>query len=188
MTTRYFKLRDDVDLPNRWRLEPPVDETGQEVNPWQFTKGQPVQPAGRLRMSVSRSGVPLDFTLTGLDVPVVRAHVAALLAELAPNDVQFLPVDIEGQPDPFHIFVATRLVRCIDGHATEEVRYWKPEDGRPEKVGKYRYVGGMRIDPSKVGGTRVFRTWGWTVALIVHEDIKLALERANVTGTHFREV
>nr|WP_233587362.1 suppressor of fused domain protein [Corallococcus sp. CA049B] len=46
----------------------------------------------------------------------------------------------------------------------------------------------MRIDPTKVGGARVFRTWGWTVALIVSEDIKEALEHANITGVKFREV
>ncbi len=188
MPSRYFKLTDDVYIPGRWHLRTPVDETGKEVDPWQFTEGHPVQVDGRLRMSFRRTGSPLDFTLAGLDIPVVRAHVASLLAELAPNDVQFLPVDIEGQTDPFCIFVATRLIRCIDDAATGEVRYWTPEDGRPEKVGKYQLVRGMRIDPSKAGDAKVFRTWGWTIALIVHEDIKRALERANVTGTHFKEV
>nr|WP_317987913.1 suppressor of fused domain protein [Hyalangium gracile] len=46
----------------------------------------------------------------------------------------------------------------------------------------------MRIDPSKVGDAKIFRTWGWTVALIVSEDIKQALERAGVTGVKFKEV
>jgi hypothetical protein len=188
MATRYFDLSDDVYIPGRWHLRTPVDEHGQEVAPWQFTEGHPVQVRGRLRMAFRRTGGPLDFTLAGLDIPVVRAHVASLLAALAPNDVQFLPVDIEGQADPFRILVATRLIQCIDDAATSEVRYWKSEDDRPEKVGEYRVVHGMRIDPSKVGEARVFRTWGWTIALIVSEDIKVALERASVTGTHFKEV
>jgi hypothetical protein len=46
----------------------------------------------------------------------------------------------------------------------------------------------MRIDPSKVGDAKVFRTWGWTVALIVSEDIKQALEAESITGTRFVEV
>ncbi|RKH74907.1 hypothetical protein D7Y21_41135, partial [Corallococcus sp. AB045] len=46
----------------------------------------------------------------------------------------------------------------------------------------------MRIDTTKVGNAKVFRTWGWTVALIVSEDIKEALEHANITGVKFREV
>lgn len=46
----------------------------------------------------------------------------------------------------------------------------------------------MRIDPAKVGNAGVFRTWGWTVALIVSEKIKEALERAGVSGMRFKDV
>jgi hypothetical protein len=34
----------------------------------------------------------------------------------------------------------------------------------------------------------VFRTWGWTLALVVSEDLNEALERAGVTGLKFTEV
>ncbi|MBN9686035.1 hypothetical protein JYJ93_26660 [Corallococcus sp. NCSPR001] len=47
---------------------------------------------------------------------------------------------------------------------------------------------GMRIDPAKVGGAKVFRTWGWPVALIVSEEIKETLERAGITGAKFTDV
>ncbi|WP_342747661.1 imm11 family protein [Melittangium boletus] len=139
-------------------------------------------------MSVSMEGTPLDFTLAELDIPVIQSNIAAILTEMAPGDVQLIPVEIESQQGSFSILVATRLIRCIDDNASEEVRYWKPEDGRPEKVGKYRAMSGMRIDPTKVGDAKVFRTWGWTVALIVSEDIKDALERAGITGARFTEV
>ncbi|QRK11177.1 hypothetical protein JQX13_14540 [Archangium violaceum] len=46
----------------------------------------------------------------------------------------------------------------------------------------------MRIDPTKPGDARIFRPWGWTVALIVSEDLTLALEREHITGTRFTEV
>ncbi|TQF12685.1 hypothetical protein FJV41_27835 [Myxococcus llanfairpwllgwyngyllgogerychwyrndrobwllllantysiliogogogochensis] len=46
----------------------------------------------------------------------------------------------------------------------------------------------MRIDPTKVGDAKVFRTWGWTGTLIVSEDIKEALVGAGVTGGKFEEV
>jgi hypothetical protein len=185
---RYFDLSDDVYVAERWQLGSPVDEHGQEVDPWQFTKGHPVQVQGRLRVPLEAKGIPLDFTLAGLDTPVVHVKVASIFAELAPNDVQLLPVDVEGQPEQLSILVATRLIQCIDEKASEEVRHWKPEDGRPDKVGKYRVVAGMRIDPSKVGDAKVFRTWGWSIALIVSEEIKEALERLGATGTRFKEV
>ncbi|WP_426730664.1 imm11 family protein [Myxococcus faecalis] len=49
-------------------------------------------------------------------------------------------------------------------------------------------VSRMRIDPAKVEGAKVFRTWSWTVALIVSEEIKEALERAGITGAKFTDV
>jgi hypothetical protein len=97
-------------------------------------------------------------------------------------------VVINGQTDQFCILNATRLVRCIDDKASEEVRYWRPQDGRPEKTGQYRAVYGLRIEPAKVGDAKVFRPWGWTVALIVSEEIKEALERIGATGVRFKEV
>ncbi|AKJ01916.1 Hypothetical protein AA314_03542 [Archangium gephyra] len=66
--------------------------------------------------------------------------------------------------------------------------YFKPEDGLPKKVGTYRAVHGMRIDPTKVEGARIFRPWGWLVALIVSQDIKEALEQDQITGAKFIEV
>jgi hypothetical protein len=111
-----------------------------------------------------------------------------LLAELAPHDVQLVPVVIEGHPEEYFILNATRVVKCIDDKASAEVQYWKPEDGRPEKTGKYRAVHGMRINPIQVGDAKVFRPWGWTVALIVSEEIKEALESIGATGVKFKEV
>jgi hypothetical protein len=158
------------------------------VDPWQFTEGHSVEIRERLKMALRVAGNPLDFTLAGLDIPVVHIKIASIFVELAPNDVQLLPVDIEGHPEQFCILVATRLIQCIDEKASDEVRHWKPENGRPEKVGQYRVVSGMKIDPSKVGDAKVFRTSGWTVALIVSEEIKEALERIGATGVKFKEV
>ncbi|NVI96995.1 hypothetical protein HV824_02505 [Myxococcus sp. AM009] len=190
MAKRFFDLADDMELQGRWLLGDPTSLQGQEVDdPWQFTDGCPVQVEAPLKIPINHPGRPLDFSLAGVGVtPIVHKGVAHIFAELAPDDVQLFPVDVAGQAEPYFILVATRLIRCIDDNASTEVRYWQPEDGRPEKVGEYRGVSGMRIDPAKVGGAKVFRTWGWSIALIVSEDIKEALERAGVTGCYFKEV
>ncbi|WP_225409275.1 imm11 family protein [Stigmatella hybrida] len=190
MERRYFDLHDDVYIQGRWELGDPTDSQDREVDdPWQFADGRPVRIEEPLRVPVTHPGTPLDFSLAGIGVtPIVHKRVASLLAELAPDDVQLIPVELEGQPEPYCILVATRAIRCIDDQASAEVKYWKPEDGQPDRVGEYRAVHGMRIDPAKVGDAKVFRPWGWTVALIVSEDIKEALERAGVTGVKFTEV
>ena len=189
MPRRYFDLTDDMTVPGRWLLGTPTDLRGQEVEaPWAFTDGTPIPNPGRLKLPIDVPGRALDFSLAALATPVVHVRVASVFAELAPEDVQSFPVEVGGKPDQFCILVATKLIRCIDDKACEEVLLWTPEDGRPEKVGEYRDVYGMRIDASQVGDAKVFRPWGWPVVLVVREDIKEALERIGATGTKFKEV
>ncbi|MCY1017873.1 imm11 family protein [Pyxidicoccus sp. MSG2] len=96
---------------------------------------------------------------------------------------------IQGQPDVYSILNAVQVVKCIDDRASREVRYWTPEDGRPEKTGQYRAVYGMRIDPIRVGATRVFRPWGWTLSLIVSDEVRAAaLAHLGASGVRFEEV
>ncbi|WP_338864445.1 imm11 family protein [Myxococcus stipitatus] len=186
---RYYRLREDVRAGN-WYLGDPWDGMDQEVEDiWEFAAGRPIRPPDRLVFPLEEPGRALDFSTAGVGgAPVVHVKVANLFAELAPNDVQLFPVEVTGQPDQYVMLIATKLVRCIDDAATEDVLYWKPEDERPDKLGQYRSVYGMRIDRSKVGDAKVFRTWGWEIALIVSEDIKAAMEAAKVTGAKFEEV
>jgi len=189
MTQRYFELTEDMTSPDRWLLGDPLDEQGAEVRTRQFMSGEPTRVDGRLRVPVYHPGTPLDFTRVDPGaIPVVTEKVARVLAELAPSDVQLIPVEVQSRPEAYFLVNVARLVKCIDDEASTEVLYWKPEDGRPEKVGHYRDVYGMRIDPSRTAGAKVFRPWGWRVALIVADDVKEALERTGATGLDFREV
>ena len=190
MKTRYFKLSENVYAPGRWHLDDPVDAHGQAVGPGIFGRGEPTHVERRLRLPLYRPGKPLDFSfLTGTTIPVVHARVASILEKLAPSDVQLFPVTIDGQQNQEYFIVnATRAIRCIDDQHSEEVEHWRPEDGDPLKVGQYVSVSGMQIDPERVGEARVFRTWGWLVALIVVDEIKEAIERLGVTGAEFTAV
>ncbi|RYZ33262.1 MAG: hypothetical protein EOO71_42395, partial [Myxococcaceae bacterium] len=191
MAGRYFDLHEDMGYPGGgWHLADPRDPQGHELDePWQFTDGRPVRVCERLRFPIYHPGSPREFSQAGVSAtPVVHQRVANLFLELAPDDVQIIPVDVDGQSEPYCILVATRNIRCIDDAQSAEVQYWQPEDKRPEMTGEYRAVSDMRIDPTKVGDAKVFRTWGWSIALIVSEDIKDALERSGVTGVKFQEV
>ncbi len=189
MAARYFDLSSDVYVPKRWYLDDPVDAQGNEVDPWQFRKGNPLHIEGRLRIPIYKKGRPLDFTTTPVgSTPIVHVKVATLLRELAADDIQLFPVDIDSQPDQYVLVSTTRVIDCIDDARCVQALRWLPEDGRPEKTGQYRGIIGMRIDPTRVGQARIFRPWSWTVALVVHEDIQQALERLGVTGTYFQEV
>jgi hypothetical protein len=189
MPKRYYDLKDDMSIRGRWLLGTPTDVQGREVDdPWMFYRGERLPDLGPLKLPITVPGRALDFSRAAFAAPVVHARVASVLSELAPEEVQALPVKIEGQPEPFFILVATQLIQCIDERASRHVRKWTPEDGRPEKLGKYRDVRGMRIDPSKAGDAKIFRPQGWAIVLIVRDDIKDALEGMGATGTTFEEV
>jgi len=185
---RYFDLMDDMRVPGRWLLGSPVDAQEQEIDPWQFDEGRLLELKDVPRFPLDVPGRSLDFSLAAFGIPVVHGRFAQLLERLNVREVQCIPARVEGHSEPYFILNPLRIIRCIDDARSEEVRYWKPEDGQPDKVGEYRVVAGMRIDPAKVGDARIFRPWGWVVVLIVSEDLKLALEQEGLTGTRFVEV
>ncbi|MCY1046728.1 suppressor of fused domain protein [Corallococcus sp. bb12-1] len=188
MASHYFDIHEDV-AEGFWCLGHPLDSSRRKLDdPWQFRVGKPAHFKGQVRFPLSLEGEARDYSHAAFSTPVVHARVAALLRELAPGDVELIPVEVDSHSGPYFILNAIRLVKCIDDEASEAVRYWTEQDGFPEKVGTYISIDGMRIDPSKVGDAKVFRTWGWKVALIVSEDIKEAMERAGITGAKFKEV
>jgi hypothetical protein len=185
---RFHELTDDMRVPGRWHLRHPVDEHGQKINPWQFTDGRWLEPQGLIRFPVKPQGVILEFTQDAFGTPVVHGRVVQLFERLGlQQEAQFLPVEVEGHAGPWFILNTLRTLRCIDDARCDEVRYFEPEDGQPEKVGEYRVVRGLRIDPAKAVGAHLFRPWGWTGALLVSEDLKHSLEREGITGTRFTE-
>ncbi|MBM7118624.1 imm11 family protein [Archangium primigenium] len=189
MARRYFELTEDMIHPERWVLGDALDAQGLEVGERLYLNEAATRFDGLLRVPLLHPGSPLDFSLAnGGDFPVVTQAVASALAERTSGDVQLYPAEVDLRSEPYFLVNVARLVKCIDDAACTEVRYWKPEHGRPDKVGQYRAVHGMRIDPAKVGEAKVFRPWGYPAALLVAEDVKEALERTGASGLEFREV
>jgi hypothetical protein len=191
MAQRYFDLSMDEYVKGRWYLDDPTSATGQALEDvWLFSDGRPIAPQERLRVPISRPGMPLDIEFAGTGLaPVVSGRVASIFREMAPDDVQLFPVDVEGESGPYFILNVARTVRCIDDAACREVQLYTADDElHADRVGEYRSVIGLRIDPAKVGNARVFRPWGWPAALIVNEEIKDALEANGISGGRFDEV
>ncbi|ATB28794.1 imm11 family protein [Melittangium boletus] len=186
----FFELDFDVYVPGRWYLAEPINLAGQEVEDiWTFTEGRSIEIREALRIPLSRPGRALDFDKTTVaGTPIVSERVAIVLRELAPQDVQLFPVEVEGRTEPYFLLNVARTILCIDDAACDEARLWMPEDGRPELVGQYHVVTGLRIDVSKVGDARVFRPWGYCPPIIVDREIKDALEHAEIAGAVFRDV
>ncbi|MGZ3457794.1 MAG: imm11 family protein [Archangium sp.] len=186
--SRFYELTDDMRQPGRWHLRPPVDEQARKIDPWQFTEGRWLEPGRTIRFPVKPDGLALEFTQDAFLTPLVHGRVVQLFERLGVQEVQFLPVQVDGHAGPYFILNALSIIRCIDDVRCEEVQCWRPQDGQPEKVGEYRFVRGMRIDPVKAEGARIFRPWGYKLSLLISEDLKDALEHEGITGTRFVEV
>lgn len=186
---RYFELWDEMRVPGRWVLhQKDIDDHGRSLDPWQFKKGTVLHLEGRPVLGISHPGIPLDFSLTELATPVVTPRFVSLFGQLElEKEVQFIPALVEGRTDPFFILNVLHVIRCIDDARCEEVSYWTAEDGEPELVGKYQNVSGLKVDPARIGNVGICRPWGWTGAIIITERIKLAMERAGLTGLRLRD-
>lgn len=186
---RYFQLRDDMRIQGRWVLGEPLNELGQEVDPWLFEQAQPLSQQGTFRLRQFQPGRPVDFSTAGVATPVIHDRFAALFTRLGiQGEVQLFPARVEGQTDPYFILNVLNVLRCIDDSRCEEVHLYTDSDPQPEKTGQYRNVVGLRIDPNRAQGRHIFRPKGWPVAMIVSERLKSAIEEAEVTGAKFTEV
>jgi hypothetical protein len=181
--TKYFRLTDDVALRGRWHLGELVFPGGKELD---LLSGKKTG-IDRLRVVVQKNGEPLDFSLTAFNLPVVSDRTARVVAGLAAGTVELIPADL-GTSSPFWVLNPTEQVNCLDESATHWIK-WHPEDGRPELVGQYRSVTGLKVAKERVpAGLAMFRVWGWPVALIVSEEMKRGLESTNTKGAAFTDV
>ncbi len=197
---RYFKLYDDMSIPGRWDLRFPLfkdegdsgsredDDARELFDTWRFNEGNVLEIERPIRLTMKPAGIALEFS-EAMGTPIVHRRVVSLFERLGlQKEVQFIPVEVEGQMEPWFILNALRIIRCIDDARCEEVLSWQPEDNRPDKVGQYRNVAGLRVDPDKIGDAHIFRPWGWKVVLIVSEYVKQAMEAEGITGIKFLEV
>jgi hypothetical protein len=193
MTARmkYYEIDDDKYIPGRWYLRmPQADEAGrgEMFDVWRFREGRYLNIEYPIRMSVKPAGIALEFS-RAFGVPVVHRRVVTLFERLGlQREVQFIPVEVEGQAEPYFILNALQIIRCVDEARSDEVFFWRPEDGEPDKVGQYKNVRGLKVEPSRIGDANIFRPWGWRVILIVSERVKLAMDQEGITGTYFVEV
>ena len=190
MSKRFYSLEADVYVLGRWYLSEPVNFSGLEVEDiWQFIDGKLLEVTAPLRIPVDRPGNPLDLDFAGAgQTPIVSARVAAVFRELAPEAVQLFPVEVEGHAEPYFLLNVSRLIDAVDESACRSVQRWTVEDGSPDRVGEFHLIEGLRIDSAKVWGARVFRLWGYSLPIIVDEQVKSALVEVGCSGGRFTEV
>lgn len=181
---KYFALRDDFSIENRWHISDIGDTKGAET---QFLDGKSLSPQGPLRARVGTRGRSLPFSVSSFGGPMANEKLSLAMVDASGDELQRFPVDIEGYSG-FFALNATRTIRCLDESRTEFTK-WTTADHRADLAGEYRMVIGVRILADLVPhSTSCFRIEGWTVVLVVSERLREAMERAGCEGAVFREV
>jgi hypothetical protein len=186
---RYYDvLADDQRFPDRWFLDEPLSEAGEQIDAREFRYGRPYVGLLPVRVPIQQEGRVVKFTLAAFDMPIVSDDVAQIVQRIAPEEVECFPVLVgAAMISGYAILNAVCQEACVDEERSEFMR-WMPEDGRPDKVGKYRMISEIVIDSTRTHHRHIFRIEDFVVALIVSDKIKRALEGLPDLGVVFKPV
>jgi len=138
-----------------------------------------------------------DFPFTSDSLPVYSPRLRALMEDLRVDGIQYLPLRIRGQISgkeiPGYCLVNyLHLIDCLDRERSsyqvwtkENLLFWEE---RAWMLGTFRDVRRAVLVESRIRDFQVFRLWGWSVMVVVREDMKSAIEEAAITGCWFTEI
>ncbi|WP_375743101.1 hypothetical protein NR800_32015 [Corallococcus interemptor] len=186
---RNFYWVNIADVP-QWYITTPVPASGGAfAEPWMFGEGHPLPDPGPSKARIRNPGQKRALVFAGVErTPIGSRAAANVFRTLAPNDVQLFPITIEGEPEQYFIINATKTIDCIDEAKCRQVQHYAEDDPFPEYAGEYRWIHGLRIDPSKTRDAHVLRPRKFKTALIVSEEVKAALEQVGNLGVFFNRV
>jgi len=184
----YYRIVFDSQKDDAWFIHGPFEQNGSLVDD-QFFRTCLIYSDFRseLRYRIRHNGESTSFTFASFDVPVINDQISHVFLECNPKDIQLISVKIEGKVGQYWILNVLKEVSCLD-EKNSTIMWWKPEDGRPDKVGQYRMITKFKLDRQRIGDTRIFRLGGWKVALIVNDQLKQKLEQAGISGVRFEEM
>lgn len=185
--SQFYRVLADPKVTIRWYLKAPLTSNGQEVDSRVFTIGKMYDGEKKLKLPLRRKGKPIDFNFGDFDMIVTPKRLNDTLQALTGAAIQRIPVEIETSNESYEILNVLDTVECISVERSEFTK-WGPEDGRPDKVGQFRMITKLFIEPEKANAHKIFRLLEWKIALIVSDSVKNLLEEQKVTGVVFQEV
>src|SRR5262249_18421062 len=185
---QYFRiLTDDSMFGDRWFLNDPRTEHGDEIDAREFAKGKAYHGARPTTVPIYQEGRRVEFSLGSFDMPVVSERIARLIETNAASEVECFPIMVASSIPGYEILNAVCREACVDEQRSLVTR-WQPGDFRPDRIGKYRMVSNVTSDPSRTHDRHIFRVEDFEIALIVSEEIRVALEKIGSLGVVFRAV
>ncbi|MGE0143796.1 MAG: DUF1629 domain-containing protein [Planctomycetota bacterium] len=182
--SRYFRLSDDVAIPNRWHLGAASLSDGTEPR---LRAGIRFDSTEVPRIPVTHAGRVLEFSLTSFAVPVATEKLSRAMSVVAGSDIQPIQVFIGKQTDMLVLNVL-RVVRCLDETRSEFLK-WTKQDHRPDLAGQYRQITRLILDAASIPpDAHSFRIDGSLIEIVVSEQLKEAMESVGCLGATFIEL
>jgi hypothetical protein len=188
MGSHFYRVVANPEVLDPWFLGEPLDSDGKPIDARSFVDdARPYDGPLPIEVPIKKPGRAVEFGLEAFDMPVVADRIAAALKKFEPVQIEFFPVRVGCYATGFQIVNVISAVECIDERRTN-IMWWKADDGRPDKTGKYRMITNLTLNPSRCDGHHIFRIKGWEIALIVSEPLKQALEAMDGLGVTFLQV
>jgi hypothetical protein len=182
----YFRLLVDPAVTDLWFLGEPADDDGVVIDARRFTSCQPCDLGHRLlHLPVVQPGRPALFSFAAFDMPVVDRALRDSFESFAAGEIQVIPASVDGRND-LAIINVLPCVDCIDESRTIGEK-WTETSSRPEKVGTYRTIVKLYLDPDKLTN-QIFRVAGWKIALIVSDSFVRSTSLASIEGLRLEPV
>jgi len=159
------------------------------VHGWYFTHCEHWNCDEPLFSSLRQIGTATSILLGAFDIVYADPRLSEAIEEIVRDDIQRIPLSIINRIEDQEIINIVREVDCFSESETTAFSRWTAADGRPEKIGDYKRVGGLRIDPEKVGDADIFRISRYNMPVIVSGRIRqLIMEFQDTAAVDFLPV
>ena len=127
----------------------------------------------------------MDFCPTAFGTIIVSSQMADVVEGMANAEIQRIPACVKGHDGSWEVLNVLSCVDCID-HEKSRIQYY-PAD-HPEKPNKPRGVLKLVLDTERAEGYHIFKPEDWRVVTVVSEELKTALEGAEIEGIEYWRV
>ena len=138
-----------------------------------------------------------DYPFTTGLLPVYSTRLKALMDNLGIEWIQYLPLTVKKhnlskEIEGYFIANYLKVIDCLNRERSsyqvwtkENLLFWEK---REYMLGTFRDVKKIVLDTNKINNAKIFRLWGWELAVIIREDLKREIEKAKITGCVFTPV
>jgi hypothetical protein len=184
---RYYKIIDDINIPNKWRLGEVNFKRDGEF--WKYVRAGEIfeLPDYELNISIRKQGVPINFSMADFELFIVDEKTKMMIDT---KDGQFIEVGIGDLKTltNYYILVIKNEIDCVN-EIESTFDKWEVNDPiRPDKAGQYKTFYKLKIDENKIKDCDIFRVEKYNSITIISEKLKDEFLKNNTLGLKFELV